>query len=68
MKAQTRKSINPVFVGFFTVSDDKCDSDHYIKLVNRKGGNGQAVHPRKDINRNLVHVVPFSQVWEAAHA
>ena len=50
------------------VSDDKCDYDYYIKLMNCKGVSSQAVHPRKDINRNPVRVVTLSQSWEVAYA
>ena len=54
--------------GHFTVSDDKCDHDYYIKPVNYKGLIRQSIHPRKGINRNPVHVVTLSQSWEVAYA
>jgi len=66
MKAQTRINRNPVTVGISTVSDDTCDYDYYIKLMNCKGLSSQAVHPRKDINRNPVRVVTLSQSWRSA--
>ena len=68
MKTQTRVNRKPVTMGISTVSDDKCDYDYYIKLMNYKGVSSQAVHPRKDINRNPVRVVTLSQSWEVAHA
>ena len=68
MKAQTRINRKPATVRISRVSDDKCDYDYYIKLVNCKGVSSQAVHPRKDINRNPVRVVTLSQSWEVAHA
>jgi hypothetical protein len=68
MKDQTRANRKSVTVGISMVSDDKCDYDNYIKLMNCKGLSSQAVHPRKDINRNSVRVVTLSQSWEAAHA